>query len=351
MMNSFTRHSGAVFAVAVCLAAAACEDEVTAPETQLVEGEIQLDASSTADFTYFSLSDGQVVDVSDAQASQDWDIAFQRFSAKLNGGVAGPAGVAGANLRNNADASAEQVLAFTAADGQAAFGAVTEADISGAQFTTDGLIEDEGGSWFRFSPQVGNLVADPSAAWMVRGADGSFGLFRVAELVMGGQIPASITVEIRHQPAGGTLGPVQAVEVDMTQGPGFVDLSSGGTVPPQGCNWDVALIPPFTIDLNGDCDAGTFPLGTGQDFTAVADASGAAEYGPYLAAISGAIPNTVDSAEGVFWYNIDSNQRMWPTYNVFLVRRGSAVYKVQVTDYYSTTGASGFPTLRYEQLR
>ena len=59
----------------------------------------------------------------------------------------------------------------------------------------------------------------------------------------------------------------------------------------------------------------------------------------------------VDDASGVFWYNIEGNNRLWPTFNVFLVEIGTAVYKVQVTDYYSATGASGFPTVRFEQLR
>jgi hypothetical protein len=33
------------------------------------------------------------------------------------------------------------------------------------------------------------------------------------------------------------------------------------------------------------------------------------------------------------------------------VRRGEAVYKVQVTDYYNISGASGFPTIRFQRLQ
>ena len=88
-----------------------------------------------------------------------------------------------------------------------------------------------------------------------------------------------------------------------------------------------------------------------EDFTALTTADDAPEYGAFLSVISGAIPNTIDSADGLFWYNLEENQWLWPTFNVFLVRKGGDVYKVQVTDYYSSTGASGFPTVRYEQIQ
>ena len=42
---------------------------------------------------------------------------------------------------------------------------------------------------------------------------------------------------------------------------------------------------------------------------------------------------------------------MWPTYNVFLVRAGEEVYKVQIFDYYGANGQSGFPSVRFRRLR
>jgi hypothetical protein len=338
----------------LALLTTACEDEVTAPDPgdELTEGSITLNATSPTDFVYISLESGQLVTVADPFGSDEWDIAFRRFSAKLNGGVAGPGDVAGFNIANNAGATEAEVIAFTADDAEDAFAAVTEADITGATFVEDGLIPDEGGSWFRFSPQVGNLVANPGSAWRVREAeDGGYALFRIAVLEMAGNNPLSATVEYRHQDAGGTLGELATVVVDYTQGPGYVDFSSGSTVAPSGCNWDMVLTPMFGIDFNADCDAGTFPVDGTEDFTGLTTADDAPEYGPFLSTISGAIPNTIDTPEGLFWYNLEENQRMWPTLNVFLVRDGEDVYKIQVTDYYNATGESGFPTIRYEQIR
>lgn len=353
-MSSHTSHSSGTRAIALAVLATltlACESEVTAPEEPFEPGEVQLDATSATDFAYLSLETGSVVSVSNPSSSTEWDIAFRRFSVKLNGGVAGPGGVTGFNVGNHAAATSDEVLAFTPATGDAAFESVTESAIASATFAADGLIEDGTGSWFRFSPQAGTLVANPGAAWRVREADGGYALFRVAALQMAGQAPLGATIEFRHQAASGTLGATGSVVISFAQGAGHVDLSSGTVVQPNGCNWDLRLTPAFAIEFNTACNAGSFPLDATEDFTALVNASGAPEYGPFLAAISGAIPNTVDDASGVFWYNILGDNRLSPTFNVFLVKRGEAVYKVQVTDYYNATGASGFPTIRYLRLR
>lgn len=336
----------------LALGLSACEDEGTGPEEDLVEGEVTIDASSNTAFGYFTFADGgSAVSVTDPGSSTDWDIAFRRFAAKLNGGVAGPSTVEGANLANNASATSDDVVAFTTTDADAAWDAVTVDDIAGATFLVDGLIEDMTGPWFTFSPIAGTLVANPGAAWKIQEAEGGYAVFRISDLVMDGQAAETVTVEYRRAEAGGTLGDAATIDVDVTQGPGFVDLSSGATVAPAGCGWDLSIAPSFMIEVNSDCDAGTFPIDPTEDFMAITTGEDAPEYGAFLSAISGAIPGTVDDASGVFWYNIEGNNRMWPTFNVFLIRSGSAVYKVQVTDYYDVGGESGHVSFRFEQLQ
>jgi hypothetical protein len=354
LTHGLTRRITAVaFVATFVLATAACEDEVTGPGDELEEGELTLDASSNSSFTYMSFEDGgSALTVADPSASTDWHLAFRRFSAKLNGGVAGPGDVAGANLMNNASATDTEVAAFTEADADAAFDAVTEADIAGVSFEEDGIAEDTGGSWFSFSPGAGTLVANPGAAWKVRESGGGYALFRVSAMTL---TPAmaldSVTIEYRHHDAGADLGALGSLDVEVEAGPAYVDLASGAVVTESGCNWDLVVTPAFEIDFNDACDAGTFPLDPLEDFTTLTAADDAPEYGGFLSVLSGAIPGTTGDASGVFWYNIEGNNRLWPTYNVFLVQVGTAVYKVQVTDYYNSTGASGYPTVRFEQLR
>jgi hypothetical protein len=65
-----------------------------------------------------------------------------------------------------------------------------------------------------------------------------------------------------------------------------------------------------------------------------------------------------DSFGGVFasspWYryNITGiDNQIWPVFNVYLIKRGTAVYKVQLTGYYAVSGAARNITIRYARLR
>lgn len=331
--------------ILLALVVSACEDEITNPDDQLVEGEVMIDASNPTTFSYFTFSDGgSPVSVTDPASSTDWDMAFRRFSVKLNGGVSGPGEVSGANLENNAALDSAAVLALAQVDADAAFEAVTSAAVAGATFIADGLVE-ETTAWLSFG-QMGPQ-ANPSAAWKVRLADGEHAVFRAIEFTFGG----SAKFEVRHQTSGGQLAAIDTVDVDLSMGPAWVDFESGASVGPMGCIWDISVTPGAEITVNDACNVGTFPLDTGEDFSTMTGADDAPEYGAFLSSSAGAFPSTVDDAEGVFWYNIDGSNLLFPTYNVYLVRVGTTVYKVQIVDYYDATGASGFPTVRFEQLQ
>ena len=341
--------------LAVVLCSQACESEVAPPEEVFEEGEIVVDASSPVSFAYLNLADGgSLVSPSDPGASTDWHIAFRRFTVRLNGGVAGPGSVAGFNTGNNADLSAEEVTALTAADGEAAFAAVTDADIPAASsFAEDLLVPDEGSIWFRFDPRVGNIVANPGAAWKVREGSGrGHAVFRVVDLRMEGRRPLGLTIEYRRHDPGGTLGSADTAVVSFARGPVYLGLAEGDQLQAgDGCDWDLSASPELVIDVNASCQTGTFPVDPAADFGALERADDAPEYAGFLSAIAGAFPVTTGDAGGVFWYDIQENSRMWPTYNVFLVRAGEEVYKVQIFDYYGANGQSGFPSVRFRRLR
>lgn len=345
-------------ATMISLVPAACEDTVATPDEVFEEGTITIDASSLDGPAYLSLADGGTLTNSPDAASTAWHMSFRRFAVRLNGGVSGPGSVAGTNLRNNAMLTQEEVAALDEADGDSAFQAVTADDIAGATFVEDDVVPDPGASWFRFDGRAGTVVANPGAAWKVQEGSGrGHAVFRVAELTMQGQRPVGLVVEHRRQDPGGALGDPRPVAVDLTRGPGYVALAEGRALGPgqvQGpnaCAWDLGATPALTIEVNADCGAGTFPLAATEDFTALTTAADAPKYGGFLSAVGGAFPATVDNARGTFWYNINGGNRLWPTYNVFLVRTGQEVYKVQVTSYYSAGGESGFPTVRFLRLR
>lgn len=340
-----------IAALAVALLAG-CESEVTAPDQQPSEGSMTIDATSATAFVYVSLEDGgRVVPVADP-SSTEWDIAFRRYMLKVNGGVGGGGSVAAAALGTNVGKSAEEIAALLPADGETAFAAVTDASIAGATFREDGLVEDVGGTWFRYDPGAGTLVANPVSAWKIRESDnGGFSVLRVSELQMADSEMQGLTLEYRRQTDGGDLGALTTLAVPVTSGPAYVDLSTGSIVPGTGCDWDLVIHPEIQIELNAGCDSGSFPLNANEDFSTLLRADDAPEYGGFLSVISGAIPNSIDDASGLFWYSIQGNNRLWPTYNIFLIKDGEDVYKLQVTDYYGPTGASGQVTFRFEQLK
>jgi hypothetical protein len=340
----------AALALTLPVAFAACEDDTTAPEELLIEGQVTVDASSPITFQYFDLESLETITVTDAASDSDWDLAFRRFGVKLNGGVGGPGNVEGANLLNSAGKTEAEVLAFTRAYADSVWESVTGDDIAGAPFQFDNLVEAPSNVWFRFDPISRGLVANSGQAWKVRTAEGGHGLVRVVGMVAPNAL-TSATVEVRYQAPGGTLAAPVEIEGNTSAGPAFYDIETGTTVTPAGCNWDFSFDPGYAVTFNEACDAGTFPLDAAADFTAVTVADDAPDYASFLSAIAGAFPSTFDAPEDVFWYNLEGNQRLWPTYNVFLVRKGGTVFKLQVLDYYDSTGASGYPTVRFEQLR
>lgn len=73
---------------------------------------------------------------------------------------------------------------------------------------------------------------------------------------------------------------------------------------------------------------------------------------------AGAIPGDASFAADEFtthrWYryNLTGNDhQIWPTFNVYLIKRGSAVYKVQLIGYYGPTGTSRQITIRSSLIR
>ncbi len=351
--------SAALLVLAAASALAACSSETNAPSTP--SGEVEIDASSTSAYTYFNLSTGKVVTVASPATSSDWDVAFRRYEVKLNSGVAGTKGVLGYNMANNASATPAQVLAFTADNQKPAFDAVTAANIpAAASFTGEDLAPDVTG-WF--IPTATGLLGNPGAVWKMRRSSGAgagaYAVIRVESIVNAtNPTPTDgmrgITFGYRLQTAPGTLGAAQTVAVDLsTLTEAGVNLTTGAIVTPTAgdCSWDVKVTQAYTFDVNAGCQAGTFPLDVSETFDGVTRADDAPQYGAFVALISGPIPNSVSDPNAPFLYNLAGDNRLSPTFTIYQVKVGTAVYKLQVVSYYSTTGDSGHPTIRYEKIQ
>lgn len=344
-------------AAAAVLFAAACNGDNTGPASGGNNGIVSIDASSTASYAYFDLAGGSVVTIASPTTSTAWNLAFRRFEVRVNGGVAGPGNVSGYNLANNAAATSDQVLAFTPDNQKAAFDSVGEADIpDDTAFVTERLVADPL-AWLNFAG--GAPTANTSAVWKVRrNTGGGYALFRAIGLTMGGNSPEtavvdSVKIEWRYQPAGGTLGAPDTATIDVVGGHTTLNFATGAVAAPSGCDWDLEAGADFSLATNAACSVGTFPLDVSQTFAGVTDAGDALDYGLFLSGLTGPVPfaTSLDDPRGPFLYNLAGDNRLSPTFNIYLVKVGTSVYKFQLTGYYSQTGVSGHPSIRFARIR
>lgn len=329
---------------------AGCEsDASTGPSGSTGEAAINeivttnpIDASSTDTTVAFNLTTNSVV-----PKSGDWDILLRRYEIRLNDAATAGASsknVTAAVLSTNADST--KVLGFTVDNTKAAFDAIRASSIPGdALFTSDKLTEDKN-AYMNFS---GQPAAAPLNFWKVKTANGGYALVHVTAVTYT-QVLTSVTFETRLQ-TGSTLGAPQTVVVPVGSTSTNFSLVTNSVVTANGCNWDLNISASFDITTNTACSVGTYPGGSSPTFAATTSASDAPQYVSGLTALTGPIPNSIDGGLAPFWYNLQGNNRLSPTFNTYVIKSGTKVFKLQIINYYSATGASGFPTLRVSRIQ
>jgi hypothetical protein len=159
-----------------------------------------------------------------------------------------------------------------------------------------------------------------------------------------------VTFEYAIQPAAGAaFGAPQTRTVDVRNGAVFFDLTSGATS--TAANWDLRF-DGWNVRTNG----GVSGAGT---IGAIPETSRSFE--TIDAAYAGTAPAQAyrrDAFGGVFvdkpWYRYNitgTDNQIWPTFNVYFVKRGNEVYKIQLISYYGPAGESRVITMRYARLR
>lgn len=307
-----------------------------------------LTVDASADWAYVALGESATqVTVTDAATSTGWDIAFNATRVMLNGGAAGPGGVVGYCLCQNAAATEGQIEAMTPAAELGGFEAVTLAAVpaAGSAWESDALDAAITG-WYSYNVTTHEVSAAPSEVWKVRGSGSApeYAKLHVTDIAGATQTDARVTIEYAVQPAaGGTMGAAQTAVLDGHAGPVRFDFATGAVVDTD--SWDI-MLDGYDIRINGGVSGpgGAGAAATDEDFAAVTDASDAGTH--YRG----------DAFGGVFalhpWYryNLDGNHTIFPTFDVFLLKRGTAVYKIQIIGYYNTAGDARHITFRYARL-
>jgi hypothetical protein len=329
----------------------ACSDSTTEPPAPPVTSELTVDASVAP--AYVKLGDPATsVSVAAPSSSTEWDLAFFATGVTVNGGAAGPGGVTAFCLCANANATVAELQAMTPANQLAAFEAVTSANIPAAtSFVADALNPAISG-WFTGTGSSATAVSTKS--WIVRrSAGGSVILAKFRVTSISGATATSagtITVEYAIQPStGAAFGPVATRTIDLSGTPIYLDLSTGPVA--STSNWDLRLSG-FEIRLNGGVS------GTGGVSAVLDESMPFNQLTAQYASFAPAAAYRSDSYGGVFvtspWYRYNitgTDNQIWPNFNVYLVKRGETVYRVQIISYYGPTGTSRQITLRSSRIR
>ena len=338
--TSATRRVLALAALAAL--AAACSDDTLAPPPP-VEGTLTVDAADG--WAFVDLDEGTTVSPTPSAGESDaWDIAFSVTNVMLNGGEAGPAGVVGHCICQNADATNEQVLAMTAASELADFESVTAVP-AGAEWVEEALTPAFAG-WYTGSGT--SAVADPSKVFLVRLADGtSYAKLHVVEIEdPSAATPGAVTLEYAIQETGeSAFGPTLTHIVAPNEtGTIWIDLDPEDGVP-IGEGWDFR-IEQWDVRLNGGL-SGSGEAGVLTSTTAFDEITTA--YVPNVAYKTDAYAG-VFGAKRWYRYNLQGDHRVSPTFDVYLLKRGESVYKIQLLNYYGDTGDPRQITFRYERI-
>jgi hypothetical protein len=319
-------------------------DDVINPRPP-AEGAFTVDARSN--WVFVSLADSAVVTpTTSATESAAWDIAFFATNVTLNGGAAGPGGVTGYCICQNTatNPTAAQWLAMTPESEKGDFDAVTSVP-AGATFIADALTPAVTG-WF--SGTGAAAVARPDSFYFVRLSDSSgVAKVRVTQLQNASAANAGrVTIEYALAANGAAaFGATQTATLDLTTGPKSFDFNTG-QVTTSATAWELRF-DGFAARVNGGV--------SGPGKAAAAKITSAA-FAAATPDVTAANAYRTDVYAGVFGssrfyqYNLVGDNRITPTFDVYLIKRGSAVYKLQITGYYSATGQPRQVTFRYEQI-
>ena len=335
--------------LSLALLATACGGDSTGPSvTSPPDGATKtLLVDASQQFAYVDLaSTAQLVTVDQPASSTAWDMGFFSTTVALNGGASGPADVTAYCVCGNASASDEAVAAMTPQSELADFDRVTAANIP-----PDGTFQADQPApaiegWFTGVPPA--VAAAPTNSWIVRytASPALLAKFRVTAIANAtATSPGQVSIEYAAQTApGGAFGPVVARTVSVGSTPAYValDATGAGTADAHDLR-----IEGYTIRLGADAAAVLVESTPFADVTA-----------DFAASVPAMVFRT-DATASVFneqpWYryNITNSNppQIWPTYNVYLVKRGAEVFKVQLIGYYDEAGQSRRITMRYAQLR
>jgi hypothetical protein len=359
-MNSTTsllRNLSAVFCAVAVLSACSDDDGITGT-INLPAGPTQtITVNAASGFVYLTLGDtARVATVADAAASTAWDVGVFAFNTVINSGAGGPGETRGVCLCAP-EPTVARLQQMTAQGELARFDSVTTARVPDAsQFRSDSLVPGVEG-WFNGTPGS-TATARATRTFLV--VDGTtapiYTKLRVVSFTNPSATgPGTVTIEWASQAAPFTapFGTVRTTTLTVGAQPVYLDLTTGTSVPSTG-RWQLQFRG-WSIRANsGVSGPGVVSIARldNVDFATLTAPQALAVPRGQFVRDNQVGPFSTNGFIGSPWrYNILGNDnQVWPTYDVYLVRRGSNVWKLQFTSYYGPGAQERQVTIRYARL-
>lgn len=343
-----------------------------------------IDASSYQDYAYLNLESGEMLELSEAQAtaSDAWHIAFRRASVKLNGGTSGPGNVSGALTAAQEDfydaqGEPDSNVFLNATPDQEAEHLAPELDISSLDFISDdysAAIQGSGNmtgtdidmGWYRYNFATHQTSLNNENWWLLRSNLGtSYARFRATALAYDPLTGLDVTFDFDVQANGTDQFATTAsfnAHVDAAGGQDCFDFDTNSAVSCDHPAWDIKL------EIDGRnwhlwSNGGVSGSGSGGAFGPFTSTEASAYTAGHISpeGIDISAHYSSDASVGIFhensWYayNLQGNHKLWPNYRTFAIDTDSsdpaaAKFLLQIVNYYSDTGISGHPNIRFIEI-
>ncbi|MCU0647269.1 MAG: HmuY family protein [Gemmatimonadaceae bacterium] len=348
----------ALLLMAPLISLAACSDteEVTGP-TNSTGPTQSITVNAATGFVYLTLGDTvRVATVADAAASTTWDVGIFAFNTVVNSGAGGPGETRGFCLCA-AEPTVARLQAMTAQSELARFDSVSASTVPPAtSFRADSLVPGIDG-WFTGAPGTAASARASRTFLVVDGTSAPiYHKLRVTQLAGPTAAgPGNVTIEWASQSAPFTspFGTPRTLTFAVGAQPVYIDLTTGTQVASTG-RWQLQFRA-WTVRANsGVSGPGTVSIARldNVDFaTLTAQQALAVPRGQFVRD-NQVGPFSTNGFQGSPWrYNILGNDnQVWPTFDVYLVRRGTATWKLQFTSYYGQGAQERQVTIRYARL-
>jgi hypothetical protein len=179
----------------------ACKKEEITSSIQSYTFEVN--ASSSTGWKYFSFEKNDTVTIADPSSSADWDLAFQRYRIKTNGGLSGSGMGSAANSYKKGQAGFD---VLTTVSDTASFTSDESIQIAVQQGYTTYVVNPELYTWFGIELAAqGTQIVPSDYIYVVKTANGKYAKIWFKSYYSPANLSGYITMQYKYQSDGSKL--------------------------------------------------------------------------------------------------------------------------------------------------